>query len=584
MRNRWWLGATSWVAVGALLAAPASASNFPNSPWSVAVANPACDVVVTAADAATTLPLLNDPALRVFCVQAGDYRSFGQQNLNASGSESSPRYLRFDVADGAQTAIQRGTRARFESLRIRGSWWVVQGITVQPQNPETTWFVSIQGADRVVLDGNLIEGVDHANAAGQMGVQIRGYSGDPATHNTVQRNVIRNGNENAMPNDYFGVLVTTAYYWGEDNDDNAIVDNEIYDWGDGIAVGGYTSGCAGQGEAHGTIIDGNDVYLTDDKRIDCDTGEPSFDGACACAENGIDVKPDPGPDPADWTRITGNRVWGFRPTSASVICGGSGAIGQAITAGNDCPAHVLVAKNRVSESTVGIEMAGHDWIVAGNLLHAIRASNGDPFGSSALLPAPDATGLAIQWNTIVGADNAYDDGSGDTDTRCNAIVSANGLAGSWWPRGAGHVTEHNYLYDAPADNFAGPNPTFTSRGESQNGQLCYWRRRWTGPQQVCVDWAATTGASPHAAGDPSCDPAIAADLGIPTIGHPRRPAASGSCGFGAECAGLLGTLAWLRRRRRHESRRTGPTDWHRMGAGGSGCAGRSFGGSRVGRA
>jgi hypothetical protein len=424
----------------------------------------------------------------------------------------------------------------------------VQGLYVQPRNPITTWYVAIQGADHVVLDGNLIDGVEHANTSAPLGVQIRGYYGNPATRNTVQRNVIRNGNETRGPYDYFGVLVSTAYQYGEDNDDNAIVDNEIYDWGDGIAVAGYTSGCGGQGEAHGTVIDGNDVYLTDDKHIDCETGEQSWGGACACAENGIDVKPDPGPDPADWTRVTTNRVWGFRPTSDAVACGGSGALGQAITAGNACAGHVLVAANRVHDSTIGIEMAGNDWIVAGNLVHQIR-SLGGPVDAIAILPVPGATDLAVQWNTIAGADNAYDDASDATDTRCNAVVSADGLAGTWSPRGAGHVTERNGLYAAQAHNFLGPNASYATPEESGNGRLCYMRRRWTGPEQVCVDWAATTSASPHAGGDPSCDPAIAAAFGIPTIDYPKRPALSGGCGLGVECVGALGGIALLRRRR-----------------------------------
>jgi hypothetical protein len=122
-----------------------------------------------------------------------------------------------------------------------------------------------------------------------------------------------------------------------------------------------------------------------------------------------------------------------------------------------------------------------------------------------------------------------------------------GQTGPGWPRGANHVTESNHLYEAPADNFPGPNPSWSTREESSNGMLCYWRRRWTSPQQVCVDWAATTGASPHALADPSCDPTIGADFGIATIGYPKSPALSGGCGVGMECALAIALLRWRRR-------------------------------------
>jgi hypothetical protein len=131
---------------------------FVSSPYLERIPDPGpCDVVVTPVDAAEGLARANDAGVRVICVAPGDYRSFGMLRLDASGTPSARRYLRYDTSHfDATTAVQRSERARFESLRIRGSWWVVQGLTVQPRDPVTQYFVTIDGGDHVVVDGCLI--------------------------------------------------------------------------------------------------------------------------------------------------------------------------------------------------------------------------------------------------------------------------------------------------------------------------------------------------------------------------------------------------------------------------------------------
>jgi len=542
------------VALALAVVAPAGGSEFQSSPHLVPLVDPpSCDVVVTPANAATTLNLFNDPAKRVFCVDPGDYRSAGLIWLYRSGTPATPRVLRFN-GPGATKAIQRSQQAIFEQLQISGSWWVVQGLTFRPRDPETTAIVAVSPGDHVVLDGNLIDGIEHPNGASQVGVLIVGSSGDPATHNTVQSNVIRDGNQSRLPIDYTGVLIASGFNAGENNDWNAVLDNEIVDWGDGIGLGGYTSDCSEPGLQHGTVIDGNDIYVRSGKRVDCASGEPDPAGDCSCTENGIDVKPDPGADPALWTRVTNNRVWGFRPASPAAACGGSGALGQAITAGNQCPGHVFVARNLVGDSTIGIEAVGPGWIVAGNLLHDIRAADGNPYTTAAILPTAGATALDIQFNTIVRADVAYDDTSNDTETRCNVVLDSPALTGPGQPRGANHTTLDNWLYQAPGYNFGAGNPSFASVVQSQNADLCYWRRRWTGAERVCVGWAATTPQSPHSGQTLSCDAAIGAPFGMPTIGWWKRDTAG--CGIGAELVAVLAVVS--RRRRYHRAGRTLP--------------------------
>jgi hypothetical protein len=518
-----------------------------------AIPDPPCDVVVTPANAATTLTQLNDPALRVFCVAPGDYRSHGGRTLVASGTESAPRFLRFD-GPGSVKAIQRSQRALFERLEIRGSWWVIQGLSIQPQSAATTVFVRLAGADHVVLDGNLVDGVDHPNGAQQVGVLVIARYGDPATHNVIQSNLVRDGDQSGLASDYTGIAIQAGTRAGEDNDWADVLDNEIVDWGDGVAVHGATSDCNDPGRPHGTRIDGNDIYVTSAKRVDCATGARDPAGGCACAENGIDVKAHPAGDAAAWTQITDNRLFGFRPTTEAAACGGSGALGQAITAGNDCPGNVFVARNAIADSTFGIVVAGSGWIVAGNLFHDIRAADGDVYRTFAILPSETASDVAIQWNTVVRADNAYDDRSADTDARCNAILDSPQPVGAALARGPGHVTEHNFLYQAAPWNFVEPsNAVFASVADARHAELCYWRRRWTTAQWTCVAAAAAGDASPHVAETETetCDAALGAPFGTPRLGYWRRPALHTQCGLGAE----LLLLAPLLRRARLRTRR-----------------------------
>jgi hypothetical protein len=506
----------------------------------------ACDVIVTPSNYTTTLAYLyvNDPSRRVFCVEPGDYRARGQLLLNASGTPESPRFLRFHADDGVANASHRSEQAIFEAIRVLGSWWVIQGLTVQPLAPTTGWFFSSYGGDHNLFDGNFGDGSQQWNTHANVGVMLAGFEGDPATHNTVQRNLLRHGNRSKLDADFTGVQVAAANNPGEDNDYNKVLDNEIVDWGDGVSVGRYTTDCSEPGVQHGTIVDGNDIYLTEAKRIDCDTGAANPNGECACAENGIDVKASPGPLAEHWTRLTRNRIWGHRPTSRTIACGGSGSNGQGITAGNTCAAWVLVAQNVVLDTTTGVNPGGHDWIIVGNLLHEIRAVTGFEHMSKGINASTAAQSLDIQFNTMVGVDTSYDDGAVDVDTRCNAVVDDVGMMGFGMPRGANHVTSLNFLYRASPLNFLGAdNPQFATPEESAGGELCFWRKRWTAPERVCIPLAQPTAASPHVGAIGSCDPDLAAPFGMGSITYPTElvPEPARTAGALAALAGLAAT-------------------------------------------
>ncbi len=508
----------------------AAVGSFSNSPYTEVIpAYGACDAIIDPSIALGTLKtLLNDPSKRVFCVEPGDYRGAGELFLTASGTAQSRRFLRFHASSGPRNAVQRPERAIFESLRLFSSWWVIQGLTFQPHDGKTAWFVTILGGDHNVLDGNLIDGIDHIpQLATQNAVVVSAFNGNAASFNTIQANVVRNGNQGRRPGDYDGIVVLWGNLPGENNDFNKILDNEIYDWGDGVSVAGHTNDCSEPGVQRGTVIDGNDIYLTTAKRVDCASGALDPEGECACAENAVDVKSKGGPEGSLWTQITRNRAWGYRPTSPAAKCGGSSANGQAITAGNVCPEHVLVANNVILDSTQGVTAAGSSWIIAGNLIHDIRIAGPLGIGGTlAIFPSAYATNVEIEFNTIVDVDRAYGNLSANTDTRCNAVIAdhhTDNMVTGQVP-GANHSTAYNFLYAAPAGNFPGAtNESYATAAESGNTAYCFWRKRWTAPERICIPFANSTASSTHEDSAANCNPDLLAPFGMETLSYPSSP-------------------------------------------------------------
>lgn len=539
--------------VGSLVcAAPLRADpHFRDSPHTAPIPADPCDTILTRSllVGSTTLlqQMLNDPARRVFCVQPGDYRAAGSLVLSASGTREQPRVLRFNADDGVRNAVQRPKRATFEQIHVLGSHWVVQGLTIRPLRPETTYFLTVWGGDSNVIDGNLVDGSEQPNGnRSNVGIYVGAYEGDPAIGNTIQGNLVRYGNASFADVDFTGIEIADGRSAGESNDWNAVLDNEVVDWGDGISIRGHTDDCAQMVMQRGTIVDGNDVYVTTARRADCATGALDPEGECTCAENGIDVKANPGSDPALWTRITNNRVWGFRPTPA-VGCGGSGSNGQAISAGSTCAGSVLAAGNVVSDATTGFSIAGERWVVVGNLVHEIRVSERTGnYSTHAIHPTPYATDVHIEFNTIVGVDMSYEHRSSYTLTECNVVIDDRVVAVGSTQRGVFHATERNFLYAAPQPTIQGSsNQRYDSPEQSGNVPYCYWRKRWSGPERVCIPFGATTASSTHFDAAEQCTPNALEPFGMAPRSFVPEPEG------GALAAAAIATLAaWARRSRR----------------------------------
>jgi hypothetical protein len=486
-----------------------------------------CDVVITTTNQNTTIPMLDDPSKYVFCISPGNYRAQGHIRLYTSGTSSRRRYLRYNGPSPTLPAIRQSNRVLLHGLILNeASWWVVDGITVQPTAAQDlAYLVAIFGSSRNVIQGSLIDASLQPNHRFQQGI-VFGSTGPgadvpgiPSTYNTIQRNVIRGGNKSRLPLDYTGINIPVEDLPGANSDYNKILDNEIYDWGDGIQISRNDELCNGA-LPRGTLIDNNDIYITKAKRVRCSDGAPDPSGECSCSENAIDMKVAGGANPVYWTRITNNRMWGFRPTLRDVpSCGGSGARGQAVTAGNPCAGYVFVARNKIMDSTVGVMTNGTEWRVVGNLIYEMR--DADDSRGVAIFPL-DQNDALIQFNTAVAVDNSYTDSGSGVLTQCNAVIHDRALEGAQGSRGTDHVTRYNTQYESFSPEYVGStNVKYPNDNQSQNRELCFYRKRWTQEEEVCIPFAETVSSSPHAVNRPTaCATNVGADFGLPTVFYP----------------------------------------------------------------
>jgi hypothetical protein len=206
---------------------------------------------------------------------------------------------------------------------------------------------------------------------------------------------------------------------------------------------------------------------------------------------------------------------------------------------------VLVAGNVVLDAAVGVKPSTPSWVIAGNLIHGV---------GKGIFPTQNASLLEVEFNTIVDADHAYDDAAAETTARCNAVIDDRGMNGRGNVTGDGHQAAYNYLYAASPINFAGPtNALFATAEESGNGEFCFQRRRWTGPEQVCIPLARITGASPHAAAAGACQPEATARFGLAPVGFDSALAVpEPRAGVEGAVFFALGSLARAASRRRRK--------------------------------
>jgi hypothetical protein len=434
---------------------------------------------------------INDPAYRIFCVAPGNYSSLGTIHLTAWGTDTQPRVLRMqEPANGGiethPAITPESGRAILAQLVLAGAHhWIIDGITVRGNSSTPGELVTIyMQASNNILNHMLIE-----NGSTNL-VMV---SGQGTNHNTIQNSVIRKSQPQPGMDHHCIAIASTAS--NEQIIGTRILNNEIYNCTDGIQL---TVISENQGSHFpDTLISNNDIYLTSAIYTDCHgTLDPG--GNCAGAENGIDIKSG-ATSPTNAVIITNNRLWGFRETDSLV--GGSGSAGPALETCCFNPAYVLISNNIITNSPNGIRLySGNHISTIDNLVSNIHDLTSDHQGWAL---AFEGSNQEVYRNTVVNSDHWGGILADNSDYRCNTIINGGDYYSSAY---TGVTADYNAYYNSVQFDFPGSNDTVLSDAtQSLQTDRCFWRKQWTGPEQVCIPYGSRPASSPSIS---SCDPQL----------------------------------------------------------------------------
>lgn len=386
---------------------------------------------------------LNEAKFRIFCVQPGDYSAAGDLVVKSSGSSDAKRYLIHRSATDKQ-AIQpwrqtQDQRAIIQSLAFdKAHHWVVEGLTItDPDDASDKRLLDVKQSHNNIFNRLLIEYNDSHLYRVTQG----------SANNTLQNSVLRHTKiENRKEHACVYIAVDEQH---GDTVNPHIVGNEIYDCaGDAIQTNSNAKKNPQYG-IRGMIIENNDMYITPAMYVDCQTGERTPTGRCACAENAIDIKiayVGDSLDKAGLSQIIGNRMWGYRAT-------------------NNLPAKqggLCEKTNNKYAPAIDLHFTGADFIhIAGNIIsdseNGIWASRSGP-----------------QHLTVM--DNVFYDVSNKTHRREMLDLDR-----------ASQVEQANNVKIDGSEKIS--KLAANEKKDLSGNELCFDRRRLTGAETICVPGA-----------------------------------------------------------------------------------------------
>lgn len=357
---------------------------------------PACQFTIrTAADWVH----VNDADKTVICVAAAPtytVESVGVIKLTASGTSTSPRWLRWDNADETRhpARMLRSQTAAVAQFNVTGSYWILDRLVVR----DGLYPPQVMGRHNT-LQKMLFEQPRPwpGRASGLMLDFVSGS--DNAVVDSVFRLPFR-----APGIDSYAVYISQARRI-------TVSGNEFADLVDGVSNGPLAGG--------GNLIIDNEFYHTSASYTDCH-GTFTPDGACSCSEGMAVVPKGPAQQPQSY--IQRNLVWGFRRTDP--YCAGSGTPGV----GFDLGSSEMVTRNFTIQDNVIIAAEPHgiylgryveDISILNNRIYGANTGianvygqritiTGNQFGAVAIPYAtgPVAAGTVYQNNLVTG-DHSY---------------------------------------------------------------------------------------------------------------------------------------------------------------------------------
>lgn len=228
---------------------------------------------------------INSSSKRIFCVSPGDYRSLGNIKLTASGTAAKRRYIILNNGNDLHPGKLDISQIAMYSLRFSNAdYWVI---------------------DRQAFINSNVSTIINFASGSSYNIINRMYTNDIVSsvqiHHMSNNNTIQNSRFENMKGPSDGVAIALIN-WGSDYyevKNTKIINNEFVDQNDGFQSNRSPKYSSSEGKyqnanVEGTIIDGNDFYVT--------TGDN--------LENGVDLKV--GSDnPANPIIVTNNRMWGY---------------------------------------------------------------------------------------------------------------------------------------------------------------------------------------------------------------------------------------------------------------------------------
>jgi len=426
---------------------------------------------------------INSNQYRHFLIMPGDYRKWGVLKLRKTDKSGEARIITyynpaqansFNVQLPIHTTPNADKHVILEAFDIvDADRWILNGLTFSG--------TSQKGKNRKGGRYNRLAAYANHNIINRC--LIQNIVGDAAGirisfshYNCIQNSIIRD----LIGSDQVGVLLK-----GEKDKaiGNRIINNEIYNCNDGIQLT-YSTAYGEKGYLSGTIIENNDIYITQKSYSKRKSG-------FACAENAIDIKI--GGQSAlskDVVKILKNRIWGFRPTDTS--CGGSGSLGRGIVM--HIKANNIILKDNVFfDLPAGINVSNKGLptprvAILNNLFFDIKKYDKNLKQAPAISASIDAD---IYYNTIKGSETSIVvQRNSASRIQCNTIIGVpQNFAWSknkkgWAALNAWYACELHprgvYSHDAKRN-------IVESRTNTKDfGDFIFYRKRWTGPQKMIV--------------------------------------------------------------------------------------------------
>ncbi len=418
----------------------------------------------------------------IFLVKPGDYRTWGKLDFK-SVSGTAGKIKKILYWDGTPEPFEnddwhpvRFSRNRSKEVLIEGfnfndaSYWYLFGLTVRGNSLEsptgekgggTNFFDN--NSNHNVLNKCVVEKIHYGN-----GIRIRSCS-----YNTISNCVIREKLHYMPSSD--NVAITISAYRNKEATGNKIIDNEIYNFTDGIQLNyKYKAGGTKKphydkvGDIKGTVIFNNDIYITDDLYF------KEGGNVLACAENGIDVKGGNSTGlKKDRNIISNNRIWGYRESKLN--CGASGSVGDAILI-HFGAANLAVEDNIIFDSVRGVKVKPFNSHRSGrkiehinienNLIYNIRKYS-ERGNGVALMSGSDIT---IKNNTVIDADIGL-------EIVANPKIDFQ----------KNHLKNVTLFRSTPKGTLVGKDNNLINQRKSSAGkEIHFYIKQWTGKEKVTI--------------------------------------------------------------------------------------------------